>query len=575
MAALANSGHFRRLARIARVLAAHGIAMLLGGRLAAWPRLARCLRSLRFPRYPHFLPPADLSGPERLRQAIEEVGGTFVKFGQMLALQPDILPFEYCAALSNLLDRMAPFGMADVERTFVEELGRRPAEIFTSFDPVPVATASIGQVHVAWLDGRKLAVKVRRPSVETDFAGDIRLMSSAVRLIRALRIKPLYWMIEPLSEFVGWTVEELDFRNEARYMERLRQNAVDNPAERVPEVVWAYTGRRTLVMEFFEGATLLGYLRSRERGDALALRRVELAGFEPQQFARNVIDNFLGDSFRHGLFHADLHPANLMILPGNVVGYVDFGITGILSHYSRRHLIRMTLAYTQADLDGMCEAFFRVSVMDASSDPVGFRERLQRMADSWYDLQGRDRQLRKNFTLVMLDMLRLSRATGIWPERDVIKYIRSAIAIDGLITRFAPGFDVGLYLATVCDRHLRQEAWLLLLSHERMVEWSSAAGSLAHDGGARAAGWLERMTARVPGAPGGFGVRGARGSRRARSAAGAAPRAFGLAAVVFSLALLVTVTGERAILGANLFTAEMVVAGAALSLYLNTLRRCV
>jgi len=563
--------NLRRLARIARVLAAHGVSMLLGARLAAWPRLARRLR----------LPPGDLSGPERLRQAIEDVGGTFVKFGQMLALQPDILPFEYCAALSNLLDRMAPFDMRGVDAAFAAELGRLPAEIFTSFEPVPVATASVGQVHVAWLDGRKLAVKVQRPSVQTDFAGDIRLMTSAVRLIRALRVKPLYWLIEPLSEFLGWTKEELDFRIEARYMDRLRQNAVDNPAERVPEVLWAYTSRRTLVMEFFEGATLLGYLRARERGDAMALRRVELAGFEPRQFARNVIDNFLGDAFRHGLFHADLHPANLMILPGNVVGYVDFGITGILSHYSRRHLIRMTLAYTQADLDGMCEAFFKVSVMDASSDPAGFRERLQRMADSWYDLQGRDRQLRKNFTLVMLDMLRLSRATGIWPERDVIKYIRSAIAIDGLITRFAPGFDVGQYLATVCDRHLRQDALLLLLSHERMVEWSSAAGNLAHDGGTRAAGWLERMTARVPGAPGGFGGRGAaadaraHGGRRARSAARAAPRAFGLAAVVFSLALLVTVTGERAVLGANLFTAEMVVAGAALSLYLNTLRRCI
>jgi len=552
--------NLRRLARIARVLAAHGAAMLLGrfagGRLASWQRLARRL------------PPADLSGPERLRQVIEDVGGTFIKFGQMLALQPDILPFEYCAALSNLLDSMAPFGMPDVERTFVEELGRRPAEIFTAFDPVPIATASIGQVHIAWQDGHKLAVKVQRPSVKTDFAGDIRLMTTLVRLIRALRAKPLYWLIEPLSEFIGWTAEELDFRTEARYMQRLRQNAADNPAERVPEVLWPYTSRRTLVMEFFEGATLLGYLRAREQDNAMALRRVELAGFEPRQFARNVIDNFLGDAFRHGLFHADLHPANLMILPGNVVGYVDFGITGILSHYSRRHLIRMTLAYTQADLDGMCEAFFRVSVMDASSDPDGFRDRLKRMADSWYDLQGRERQLRKNFTLVMLDMLRLSRATGIWPERDVIKYIRSAIAIDGLITRFAPGFDVGRYLATVCDRHLRQEAWMMLLSHDRMVEWSSAAGSLAHDGGARTAGWLERMAGRRPPPvpPGNrAGPPAAAGGREAR--------AFRFATVVFAIALLVTVTGERVAWGANLFTAELVVAGAALTLFLDTLRR--
>lgn len=548
-----------RLVRILSVVSAHGLSMLLGRRPAARSRLAR--RLLRR------LPPGDLSGPERLRQAIEQVGGTFVKFGQMLALQPDILPFEYCAALSSLLDRMPAFGMPEVERTFVEDFGRRPEEIFTAFDPVPIATASIGQVHVAWLDGRKLAVKVQRPSVRTDFAGDIRLMSSMVRLIRGLRLKALYWLIEPLSEFIGWTAEELDFRSEARYMERLHQNARDNPAERVPEVLWPYTGRRTLVMEFFEGATLLGFLRSRERGDALAIRRVELAGFEPGQFARNIIDNFLGDAFRHGLFHADLHPANLMVLPGNVVGYVDFGITGILSHYSRRHLIRMTLAYTQADLDGMCESFFKVSVIDAGSDPEGFKDGLKRMADTWYDLQGRQLQLRKNFTLVMLDMLRLSRATGIWPERDVIKYIRSAIAIDGLITRFAPGFDVGRYLATVCDRHLHQEAWLLLFSPERMVEWTSAAGSLAHDGGARAATWIERLVARPPRAAGGGAARSAGAGREAR--------AFRLATVVFGLALLVTVTGERMALGANLFTAEMAVGGAALTLFLDTLRRCV
>ncbi|HEX4963468.1 MAG TPA: AarF/UbiB family protein [Thermoanaerobaculia bacterium] len=547
-------GNLRRLGWIARVLCAHGLSMLLGARLACWPWLARRL------------PPGGLPAPERLRQVIEDVGGTFLKFGQMLALQPDLLPFEYCLALSNLLDRVAPFGMDAVTRTFVEEVGLPPGEIFDAFDPVPLATASIGQVHVAWLNGRKLAVKVQRPEVKTDFAGDIRLMTSMVRLIRGLRLAPLYWMLEPTSEFIAWTKEELDYRTEARYMEQLRLNCRDNPAERVPEVLWPYSTSRTLVLEFFEGLTLLGYLRACEQGDDVAVRRLALGGFEPQQFARNIIENFLGDAFRHGLFHADLHPANLMILPGNVVGYVDFGITGILSHYSRRHLIRMTLAYTQADLDGMCESFFKVSVMDAASDPEGFRDGLKRLADTWYDLQGKERLLRKNFTLVMLDMLRLSRATAIWPERDVIKYIRSAIALDGLITRFAPGFDVGRYLATVCDRHLRREAWAFLVSYERMVEWSSAAGSLAENGGARAASFLERAASGGPAAV-------ARGGGR-RRAPGAEAQALRLAAVVFAIALLVTVSGERVAFGINLFTAEMTVAGGALSLFLNALRRC-
>jgi predicted unusual protein kinase regulating ubiquinone biosynthesis (AarF/ABC1/UbiB family) len=544
----------RRMAWIVRVLIVHLAAHLLEPRLRRWPRLVRRLHQ------------PGLAWPERLRALLEELGGTFIKLGQMLALQPDIVSFEICEALSNLLDQVAPFPYEAVERTFREELGRAPAEIFDSFGPVPIATASIGQVHVAYLDGRKLAVKIQRPLVDVQFSGDIRLMSSLLWLIRRLHLRALYWAVEPLTEFIAWTAEELDYRSEARYMEQLRINCQDNPVERVPEVLQSCTSRRTLVTEFFDGATLLGYLRAREARDEMTLRRLELAGFEPKAFARNVIDNFLGDAFLHGMFHADLHPANLMVLPGNVVGYVDFGITGVLSHYSRRHLVGLTLAYTRGDIDAMCQAFFKVAVMDGDSDPQSFRDGVARLSETWYEVQGRERRLRKNFTLVMLDMLRLSRAARVWPEQDVVKYIRSSIAIDGLITRFAPGFDVGRYLATACDRHLRQETWRRLFSYDRMVDWSATAGSLAQNGGDRMAGFVERATSRER--------TRASGARR-QSSPGLEARAFRLATVVFSIALLVTMTGERAVLGANLFTAEILVGFAALTLFLNALRRCV
>lgn len=543
----------RRMAWIIRVTLAHLAAHLLGPRVRRWPFLVRRLRQ------------PGLAGPERLRALLEDLGGTFIKLGQMLALQPDIVSFEVCDALSNLLDRVAPFPWEGVERTFREELGRTPAEVFDSFDPEPIATASIGQVHVAYLAGRKLAVKVQRPGVDAQFSGDIRLMSSMLWLIRHLRLRAFYWAVEPLTEFIAWTAEELDYRTEARYMEQLRVNCRDNPVERVPEILWSCVSRRTLVTEFFEGVTLLGYLRARETADEITLRRLEMAGFEPRQLARNIIDNFLGDAFLHGMFHADLHPANLMVLPGNVVGYVDFGITGVLSHYSRRQLVGLTLSYTRGDIDGMCQAFFKVAVMDSGSDPQGFRAGMERMAGSWYDLESSERKLKKNFTLVMLDMLRLSRSARVWPEQDVVKYIRSAIAIDGLITRFAPGFDVGRYLAASCDRHLRQETWRRLFSYERMVESSSAAGNLAQDGGARLASFVERATRRER----------ARVAAPGRTTARLETRAFRLATVVFAIALLITMTGERTVLGANLFTAEALVGFAALTLFLNTLRRCV
>ncbi|HEY8022797.1 MAG TPA: AarF/UbiB family protein [Thermoanaerobaculia bacterium] len=475
----------RRIARLGRVLGRHLAAAALADLLAPWPRLAA-----RLPR------PAG-KREERLRRLLEDLGGTFIKLGQMLALQPDVLSLAACDALLPLLDRVAPFDLREVERIFVEELGRRPAELFDAFAPRPLATASIGQVHVARVGERLLAVKVQRPSAGAEFGGDVRLMATALALIRGLRLARLYWLVEPLSEFIAWTFDELDYRQEARAMERLRRNARGNPWEVVPAVDPACLARRILVTELLRGVTVLDYLRALEAGDRRMPAELAARGFEPHGFARHLIDNFLGDAFRHGLFHADLHPANLMILPGNRVGYLDFGITGALSRYSRRHLVLLTLSYTRGDLAGMSVAFFAISTLKPGADPDAFCRGLERLSTTWYAaVDGRTR-VQKSFTLVMLEMLGLSRRTGILPERDVVKYIRSAIAIDGLVHRFAPGFEVGLYLAAACDRFLAQQEWRALLSFERLLGALAAAVGLAEG----TAPWIrqpDRPAARRP-----------------------------------------------------------------------------
>ena len=139
------------------------------------------------------------------------------------------------------------------------------------------------------------------------------------------------------------------------------------------------------------------------------------------------------------MFHADLHPGNLMILPGNIVGYIDFGISGVLSRYSRRHLISMTLSYARGDLDAMCESFFRITTFDGKASKQGFRRGLKEVSVRWYGGHEGESRLRKSITSIMLELLLLSREHGIWPQRDVIKYIRSAIALDGLVKTFSPG----------------------------------------------------------------------------------------------------------------------------------------
>ena len=257
----------RRVLHITRVLAAQGVAFLVVRYAPRWPWLV------------NRVPLARLTGPERFRRLFEDLGGSFIKFGQMLALQPDIVSLEYCNELFNLLDRIAPFPYAYVEQVFEEEFGRPPSVLFEEFDPEPIATASIGQVHVAYLDGRKVAVKVQRPSVDVEFAGDIRLMTLAMRGIRRFGVRPLFWMLEPMGEFVAWTREELDYRREARYADRLRENAAENPFERVPAVFWDLTTRRTLVMEFMSGVTVLEHMRAVNAGDEFQARKLRARGF--------------------------------------------------------------------------------------------------------------------------------------------------------------------------------------------------------------------------------------------------------------------------------------------------------
>ena len=471
----------RRVGHVVVVALRHLVVLAAERPLARLPSLARRLGLADLLR---------LSRPQRLRAAFEELGGTFLKLGQMLALQPDVLSLAYCDALFDLMDRVPPFGFDQVENIVREELGRRPDELFDAFDRQPLATASIGQVHIASLGDRKLAVKVQRPTVEREFGGDLRLLRFGIQLIRLLHLRRLYWLVEPLSEFIGWTREELDYRNEARYMEQMCINASGRLAEQVPAVVAERSTRRVLSVEFLSGVTVLDYLRAVKHHDAVTLARVRADGFTPDLFIKNVVDNFLGDAFRHGMFHADLHPANLVIMPGSLVGYIDFGITGVLSTYARKHLLALTLAYTRGDLDGMCNAFFKVSSLGRGSDPGEFVLGLKRLATDWYEGSSEQRQLRKKFTMVMLDMLSLSRATGVLPERDVVKYIRSAIAIDGLIGRCAPGFNLGKYLEEVCERYLRLSARQMLFHRSRWVEWTEAGVRLLQDGTWRAAAAL-------------------------------------------------------------------------------------
>lgn len=532
---------FGRLLHLVRVLIRHGFAFFLASKLPGKKLPGGWLAEL-----------VTLSGPQRLRAFFEDLGGTFIKFGQMLALQPDTISAEYCTALYKLLDRVEPFPYAEARRILVASLGGEPEEVFERFDQEPFASASVGQVHVAYLreNGEKVAVKVQRPSVELDFSNDIRLMRAAINTIRWLRIRAFDWLIDPMSEFVEWTQEELDYRNEARYAVALSRQAAHNPKQHVPRVYEAYTTRRTLVMEFLEGCTLLDFLRARDRGDQALIDRLESFGFDCERFGANVIENFLGDVFTYGIYHADLHPANLMILRDNVVGYVDFGIIGVMSPYSRRHLVSMTLALARGDMETLGREYVKVSEYGPGSDVAGFKRDLHRIAPPWYEGSGTPRWLQEKFTVVMADMLSLSRRTKVMPERDIIKYIRSSIAIDGLVSRLEPSFNVGRHLAETCSQLIIKHAMMNQFSAAQLLDWASAGGLLTRDGATRAAQVLDQLaTGTLPIEPTVSEEEEREGVLRLR--------ALQLAGATLAVSILVATMQEPLRLGFNLITAEL------------------
>jgi ubiquinone biosynthesis protein len=198
------------------------------------------------------------------------------------------------------------------------------------------------------------------------------------------------------------------------------------------------------------------YLRIRATHDEKRLAELSGLGFNPALFVSNVITNFVSDAFRFGLFHADLHPANLLILKGNVVGYVDFGIVGTLTTEARRKAIQLTLAYTSGKTEDIYSSFMDICTVTPDANLASFRLELERRSRGWYKEPsiGGVPRFGRSLTVAMIDLLTMCRSYGILPNREMIKYIRSLFLTDGLVSRLAPGLDLGPQLVKLCEEYI-------------------------------------------------------------------------------------------------------------------------
>ncbi len=287
---------------------------------------------------------SDLSMAARgrhLREMLDELGPTWVKFGQLLSLRPDVIPEEIAVELRQLQDSVTAFPYAEVEQVIQHELKADVDRLFSWFDPVPVAAASIGPVHLAELHtGRAVAVKVQRPNAPRQIDADIGLLHQVARIVTS-RVERLDFVDseELVNEFERSIRRELDYRIEARNAETFRRMFADHPSVVIPKVYWTYSGERVLTLERLEGTKL---------GD-LDLASLEQA--ERRRLAHLMAETWLEMIFGHGNFHADPHPANVFVLDDGRLGLVDFGITGALSPQDMRNLTRLLLDAVNENVD--------------------------------------------------------------------------------------------------------------------------------------------------------------------------------------------------------------------------------
>jgi ubiquinone biosynthesis protein len=267
----------------------------------------------------------------RLREMLDELGPTFVKFGQLLSTRPDVMPPDIIVELRSLQDDVSPIPFADVRRVIEEDMNLTLEQAFLSFDEMPIAAASIGQVHRATLPtGDQVVVKVQRPEAPRQVESDLQLMRSAARVVRE-RVRALDFIdAEALvDEFARSIRQELDYQHEARNAETFRRNFGDSTEVVVPKVIWRYSSSRVLTLEFLEGTQFAD---------------LDLTSRSPEQrreLAYRMTDAWMTMIFRHGFFHGDPHPANILLLDDGRIGLVDFGLAGRLTDEDMTRLTRL------------------------------------------------------------------------------------------------------------------------------------------------------------------------------------------------------------------------------------------
>jgi ubiquinone biosynthesis protein len=381
-----------------------------------------------------------------LRETLERMGGTFVKLGQQLSTRLDLLPFATCNELSKMLDAMPPFPTEQAIAAIERGTGKPLEETFSAFDPKPLGSASVACVyHAVLLSGEEVAVKVRRPGVGALFAADLAVLDLFCSVAEALTLIRPGFTRAVRSEVRTMLIEELEFFDEARYQELFRRQARrDRQHVTAPRVFHQHCGKDVIVSEFVKGVWLQDLVTAVDKHDEEALRYAASLGIDPEVVARRLLHTLYWANFENLFYHADPHPANVVVQPNNELVFLDFGACGPTLHRNRRNYVELFARQGKRDVQGMVQVFTNI----ISPLPPLDEHRLHRDGEAltarWqYGFESKHPEWWERSSAGMwIGMLELTRKYNIPVTIDTVRLVRSSLLYDTIAARLCDTIDM-------------------------------------------------------------------------------------------------------------------------------------
>ncbi|MCC6345897.1 MAG: AarF/ABC1/UbiB kinase family protein, partial [Nitrospirales bacterium] len=376
-------------------------------------------------------PPLKGGVPERLRMAFEELGPTFIKLAQVLSARPDLITAYYADEFRKLQDMVPPFPAAEAMRIVEEELQAPLNVLFSRFDEVPIAAASIAQVHRATLlDGADVIVKVQRPFIREQVDSDINILVIIARLLE--KYVPDSRFFNPtgiVDEFARTVRKEMDFKEEVRNCIRFRKNFEHHPDIHIPKACKEMGTEKVLIMERIEGVRIDN------------ITAIEEMGLDGKRLARAGVDAFFKQMLEDGFFHADPHPGNILVMPTGVIAFVDFGIVGRVSEELKETMASTFIALMQKDFERLIDQYVELGIIPEHVDLDVFRREFKTdLMDFLEPLYGLTLQ-EINFAQYLDTLTRLAIKHNLKIPSDLLLINKTMIILENLGRQLDPTFD--------------------------------------------------------------------------------------------------------------------------------------